>query len=149
MGSPTMHFWSGNEACVEGAIMADCKFFAGYPISPSNEIPELLSKRLPEVNGVFLQMEDDLASIGAVVGASWAGRKAMTATSGPGFTLMQETLGWAFMTETPCVLIDVQRVGRHRAGNEVSSGGCNGSKMGNTWRLRCCCFVAKLGPRDV
>jgi 2-oxoglutarate ferredoxin oxidoreductase subunit alpha len=105
------HFWSGNEACVEGAIVAGCRFFAGYPISPSNEIPETLSERLPKVGGIFMQMEDELASIGAVMGASWAGKKAMTATSGPGFTLMQETLGWGFMTETPCVVVDVQRVG--------------------------------------
>ncbi len=104
-------FWSGNEACVEAAVIAGCRFFAGYPISPSNEIPEGLSERLPKVGGIFIQMEDELASIGAVMGASWAGRKAMTATSGPGFSLMQETLGWAFMTETPCVVVDVQRVG--------------------------------------
>jgi 2-oxoglutarate ferredoxin oxidoreductase subunit alpha len=106
-----VHFWSGNEACAAGALAAGCSFFAGYPISPSSEIPELLSRRLPALGGIFLQMEDELASIGAVMGASWAGRKAMTATSGPGFTLMQETLGWAFMTETPCVVVDVQRVG--------------------------------------
>jgi 2-oxoglutarate ferredoxin oxidoreductase subunit alpha len=107
----TSHFWSGNEACVEGAIVAGCRFFAGYPISPSNEIPEGLSERLPKVDGIFMQMEDELASIGAVMGASWAGKKAMTATSGPGFSLMQETIGWGFMTETPCVIVDVQRVG--------------------------------------
>ena len=104
-------FWSGNEACVEGAIAAGCRFFAGYPITPANEISEILSERLPRVGGIFMQMEDELASIGAVMGASWAGRKAMTATSGPGFTLMQETIGWGFMTETPCVVVDVQRAG--------------------------------------
>ena len=107
----TTHFCSGNEACVEAAIIAGCRFFAGYPISPSNEIPEGLSERLPKVDGIFMQMEDELASIGAVMGASWAGKKAMTATSGPGFSLMQETIGWGFMTETPCVIVDVQRVG--------------------------------------
>lgn len=105
------YFWSGNEACVEAAIIAGCRFFAGYPISPSNEIPERLSERLPQVDGTFIQMEDELASIGAVMGASWTGRKAMTATSGPGFSLMQETIGWGFMSETPCVIVDVQRVG--------------------------------------
>jgi 2-oxoglutarate ferredoxin oxidoreductase subunit alpha len=105
------YFWSGNEACIEAAIIAGCRFFAGYPISPSNEIPEGLSERLPHVDGIFMQMEDELASIGAVMGASWAGKKAMTATSGPGFSLMQETIGWGFMTETPCVIVDVQRVG--------------------------------------
>jgi len=104
-------FWSGNEACVEGALAAGCRFFAGYPITPANEISEHLSERLPEVGGTFMQMEDELASIGAVMGASWAGRKAMTATSGPGFSLMQETIGWGFMTETPCVVVDVQRAG--------------------------------------
>lgn len=104
-------FWSGNQACAEAAIFAGCRFFAGYPISPANEIPEHLSERLPLVDGIFIQMEDEIASIGAVVGASWAGKKSMTATSGPGFSLMQETIGWAFMTETPCVIVDVQRAG--------------------------------------
>jgi 2-oxoglutarate ferredoxin oxidoreductase subunit alpha len=105
------YFWSGNEACAEAAITVGCRFFAGYPISPANEIPEHLSERLPQVGGIFIQMEDEIASIGAVMGASWGGRKAMTATSGPGFSLMQETIGWGFMTETPCVIVDVQRVG--------------------------------------
>jgi len=105
------YFWSGNEACAEAAIVAGCRFFAGYPISPANEISEHLSELLPLVDGIFMQMEDEIASIGAVMGASWGGRKAMTATSGPGFSLMQETIGWGFMTETPCVIVDVQRVG--------------------------------------
>jgi len=104
-------FLHGSEACVEAALIAGCRFFAGYPISPANEISEHMAARLPKVGGIFLQMEDELASIGAVVGASWCGVKAMTATSGPGFSLMQETIGWAFMTETPCVIVDVQRVG--------------------------------------
>jgi len=104
-------FWQGSEACAEAAITAGCRFFAGYPISPANEIAEHMAARLPKVNGIFMQMEDELASISAVVGASWTGAKAMTATSGPGFSLMQETIGWAFMTETPCVIVDVQRVG--------------------------------------
>jgi len=110
-GMNEVRFWSGNEACVEGALTAGCRFFAGYPITPANEISEHLSERMPEVGGTFIQMEDELASIGAVMGASWAGRKAMTATSGPGFSLMQETIGWGFMTETPCVVVDVQRAG--------------------------------------
>lgn len=105
------HFWQGNEASAEAAIIAGCRFFAGYPITPASEIAEHLAERLPQVGGVAIQMEDELASIGAVVGASWAGFKAMTATSGPGFDLMQETIGWAFMTETPCVIVDVQRLG--------------------------------------
>jgi 2-oxoglutarate ferredoxin oxidoreductase subunit alpha len=104
-------FWQGNEACAEAAIIAGCRFFAGYPISPANEIAEHMAALLPKVNGIFMQMEDELASINAVVGASWTGAKAMTATSGPGFSLMQETIGWAFMTETPCVIVNVQRVG--------------------------------------
>jgi len=105
------YFLQGNEACVEAAIVAGCRFFAGYPITPATEIAEHMSVRLPLVGGIFLQMEDELAAIGAVMGASWSGKKAMTATSGPGFSLMQETIGWAFMTETPCVVVDVQRVG--------------------------------------
>lgn len=105
------YFWQGNEACAEAALVTGCRFFAGYPITPASEIAEYLSKRLPQVGGIAIQMEDELASIGAVVGASWTGNKAMTATSGPGFDLMQETIGWAFMTETPCVIVDVQRAG--------------------------------------
>lgn len=104
-------FWQGNEACAEAAIAAGCRFFAGYPITPSSEIAEHLAKRLPQVGGIAIQMEDELASIGAIVGASWAGAKAMTATSGPGFSLMQEGIGYAFMTETPIVVVDVQRAG--------------------------------------
>jgi 2-oxoglutarate ferredoxin oxidoreductase subunit alpha len=104
-------FWSGNEACAEAAIAAGCRFFAGYPITPSSEIAEHLSTRLPQVGGIAIQMEDELASIGAIVGASWSGAKAMTATSGPGFSLMQEGIGYAFMTETPIVIVDAQRAG--------------------------------------
>lgn len=106
-----IYFWQGNEACAEAALAAGCRFFAGYPITPSSEIAELLAQKLPKIGGIAIQMEDELASIGAVVGASWAGAKAMTATSGPGFSLMQETIGYAFMTETPCVIVDVQRLG--------------------------------------
>jgi len=105
------HFWQGNEACAEAAIVAGCRFFAGYPITPASEIAEHLAERLPQVGGITIQMEDEMASLGAVIGASWAGAKTMTATSGPGFSLMQELIGYAFMTETPCVVVDVQRVG--------------------------------------
>jgi len=104
-------FWQGNEACAEGAITAGCRFFAGYPITPATEIAEHLAWRLPQVGGIAIQMEDEMASLGAVIGASWAGAKAMTATSGPGFSLMQESIGYAFITETPCVIVDVQRAG--------------------------------------
>ena len=103
------HFINGDIACAEGAIAAGCNFFAGYPITPSTEIAERLAQRLPEVGGRFVQMEDELASMAAVLGASWAGARAMTATSGPGFTLMMENIGLAVMTETPCVVVDVQR----------------------------------------
>jgi len=105
------HFISGNEAFAEGAIAAGCRFFGGYPITPSSEIAEHMSRRLPEVNGIFLQMEDELGSIAAVLGASWGGLKSMTATSGPGFSLMQENIGLGIITETPCVIANVQRGG--------------------------------------
>lgn len=101
----------GNEACVEGALKAGARFFAGYPITPSTEVAELMAEKLPLVGGVFMQMEDEIASIAAIVGASIAGTKAMTATSGPGFSLMQENLGFAAMTEVPVVIVNVTRGG--------------------------------------
>ena len=101
----------GNEAMAEGAIAAGCRFFAGYPITPASEISERMSFRLPEVDGTFIQMEDEISSLGAVVGSSLAGVKSMTATSGPGFSLMQENLGYACMTEVPCVVVNVMRGG--------------------------------------
>ena len=103
------HFMNGDEACAEGAIAAGCRFFGGYPITPSTEIAEHLARRLPEVGGVFAQMEDELASMAAILGASAAGSRAMTATSGPGFSLMMENIGLGMMLEIPCVVIDVQR----------------------------------------
>jgi 2-oxoglutarate ferredoxin oxidoreductase subunit alpha len=104
-------FVQGNEACVEGALYAGLTFFAGYPITPSTEIAEHLSVRLPRMGGKFIQMEDEIASICALVGASLTGCKVMTATSGPGFSLMQEGLGFAIMAEIPCVIVNVQRGG--------------------------------------
>ncbi|BDQ35559.1 2-oxoacid:acceptor oxidoreductase subunit alpha [Pseudodesulfovibrio portus] len=105
-------FALGNEAVVEGALLAGCTFYGGYPITPSSEIMEIMAARLPKIDdGVFIQMEDEIASMGAVVGASLAGRKAMTATSGPGFSLMQENLGYAIMAEAPMVLVNVMRGG--------------------------------------
>jgi 2-oxoglutarate ferredoxin oxidoreductase subunit alpha len=101
----------GNEACVLAAIAAGCRFFAGYPITPASEITELMSRLLPLRRGVFLQMEDEIASICTALGAAWGGAKSCTATSGPGFTLMQEGIGWAAETETPIVIIDVMRGG--------------------------------------
>jgi len=101
----------GNEAVVEGALTAGCRFFAGYPITPATEISEAMSWRLPAVDGTFIQMEDEIASLGAVIGASLAGAKSMTATSGPGFSLMQENLGFAVVAEVPCVIVNVMRGG--------------------------------------
>lgn len=107
----TVEFWQGNQACAEAAIVAGCRFFAGYPITPASEIAEIMSVKLPETGGVYLQMEDEIAAISAVIGSSWGGVLSMTATSGPGFSLMQESIGYAIMTETPCVIVDVQRAG--------------------------------------
>lgn len=101
----------GNQACAEGAIAAGVTFFGGYPITPSTEIAEILSKRLPEVGGKFIQMEDEIAGMAVVIGASLTGKKTMTATSGPGFSLKQEMIGYASITETPVVIVNVQRVG--------------------------------------
>jgi 2-oxoglutarate ferredoxin oxidoreductase subunit alpha len=104
-------FVQGNEACVEGALAAGVRFFAGYPITPSTEIAEGLSIRLPKMGGVFLQMEDEIACVSAIIGASWGGVKSMTATSGPGFSLMQEAIGYAAMSETPTLIVNVMRGG--------------------------------------
>ncbi|HJJ40869.1 MAG TPA: 2-oxoacid:acceptor oxidoreductase subunit alpha, partial [Methanocorpusculum sp.] len=104
-------FYNGNTACAEGALAAGCRFFAGYPITPSTEIAERMASRLPKVGGTFVQMEDELASMAAIVGGSWAGARSMTATSGPGFSLMMENIGYAAITETPCVVVNVQRGG--------------------------------------
>jgi len=101
----------GNEACVKGALMAGCRFYAGYPITPATEIMEIMAKELPQAGGTFIQMEDEIASLGAVIGASLAGVKSMTATSGPGFSLMQEHIGFACMAEVPCVVVNVMRAG--------------------------------------
>ena len=105
------HFMLGDQACAEGAIYAGCRFFAGYPITPATEIAERMAERLPGIGGQYIQMEDEIGSIAAVLGASVAGARAMTATSGPGFSLMQENLGLGFMMEVPCVVVDVQRGG--------------------------------------
>ncbi len=109
--SSGMKLMQGNEACLEGALAAGMRFFAGYPITPSTEIMEGAARRLPQLGGRFIQMEDEIAGMAAVIGASAAGLKAMTATSGPGFSLKQENLGYAAMAELPCVIVDVQRSG--------------------------------------
>jgi 2-oxoglutarate ferredoxin oxidoreductase subunit alpha len=108
---PTARLVQGDEACAEGAIAAGCRFFAGYPITPATEIAKALARRLPQVGGKFIQMEDEIGSMAAVIGAAVGGAKAMTATSGPGFSLMQENIGYAAMAEIPCVVVDVQRLG--------------------------------------
>ena len=106
-----MHFMNGDEACAEGALAAGCRFFAGYPITPATEVAERMSRRLPDVGGVYIQMEDEMASMAAILGASWGGAKTMTSTSGPGFSLMMENIGLGLATETPCVICNVQRAG--------------------------------------
>ncbi|MDD1679156.1 MAG: 2-oxoacid:acceptor oxidoreductase subunit alpha [Methanomicrobiales archaeon] len=104
-------FIQGNIACAEGALAAGCRFFGGYPITPSTEIAEHMAMKLPKVKGTFIQMEDEIGSIAAVIGAAWTGVRAMTATSGPGLSLMMENIGYAVMTETPLVIVDIQRGG--------------------------------------
>ena len=107
----TIRLLQGNEAVVEGALIAGVSFFAGYPITPSTEIAEGMARRLPRVGGKFIQMEDEIASMAAIIGASCTGSKSMTATSGPGFSLMQENIGYAYMGEVPCIIVNVQRGG--------------------------------------
>jgi 2-oxoglutarate ferredoxin oxidoreductase subunit alpha len=126
-----IRFVQGNEACVEGAIYAGIEFFAGYPITPSTEIMEHLAYRLPQKGGKFIQMEDEIGSMGAIIGASLTGHKVMTATSGPGFSLKQEALGYACMAEIPCVIANVQR-GGPSTGNptHVSQGDVNQARWG-------------------
>jgi 2-oxoglutarate ferredoxin oxidoreductase subunit alpha len=105
------HFINGDEACAEGALAAGCRFFGGYPITPATEVAETMARRLPSMGGIYIQMEDEIASIAAVLGAAWGGMKAMTSTSGPGFSLMMENLGLGIITETPCVIVNIQRGG--------------------------------------
>lgn len=111
MPEKTVRLMQGNEACVEGAIAAGMMFYAGYPITPSTEIAELSAAKLPRIGGKFIQMEDEIASISAIIGASLTGKKSMTATSGPGFSLKQEGIGYAIISEVPCVIVNVQRGG--------------------------------------
>jgi 2-oxoglutarate ferredoxin oxidoreductase subunit alpha len=131
MNENKIKFVQGNEACVEAALYAGLNFFAGYPITPSTEIAETLSARLPQTGGKFVQMEDEIASMCAIIGASLTGCKVMTATSGPGFSLMQEALGYSVMAEIPCVIVNVQR-GGPSTGNptHVSQGDINQARWG-------------------
>jgi len=105
------HYLDGDHACAEGGIAAGCRFFAGYPITPSTEVAERVAERFPKIGGMFIQLEDELASITAVLGGAWAGKKSMTVTSGPGFSLMMENIGLGLMLETPCVVVNVRRGG--------------------------------------
>jgi 2-oxoglutarate ferredoxin oxidoreductase subunit alpha len=129
---PGTYYLSGNEAVAEGAIAAGCRYYAGYPITPSSDIMERISVRFNEVHGVFMQMEDEIASICSVIGAVWAGAKAMTATSGPGFSLMQDGIGYAALTETPLVIVDIQRAGPGTGqATRVASGDLMQAKWGS------------------
>ena len=127
---------TGNHACAEGALAVGCRFFGGYPITPSSEVAELMSKRLPLVDGTFVQMEDEIASIMACLGASFAGVKAMTATSGPGLSLMAESIGLAVMMEVPLVIVTVMRGGPSTGQpTEFITIGCLSGALCLPWRL--------------
>ena len=136
-------FMNGDYACAEGAISAGCRFFAGYPITPATEVAERMASRLPEVGGVYIQMEDELASMAAILGASCAGVKAMTSTSGPGFSLMMENLGLGVMLETPCVLANIQRAGPS-TGLPTLAG--QGDMMQARWGSHGCYGIIALSP---
>jgi len=136
-------FMNGDVACAEGAISAGCRFFAGYPITPATEVAERMAERLPEVSGIYIQMEDELASMNAILGASWGGVKAMTATSGPGFSLMMENLGLGVMLETPCVLTNIQRAGPS-TGIPTLAG--QGDMMQARWGSHGCYGIIALSP---
>ena len=136
-------FMSGDEACAEGAISAGCRFFAGYPITPATEIAERMAERLPEVGGIYIQMEDELASMAAILGAAWGGGKAMTATSGPGFSLMMENIGLGIMTEVPCVVVNMQR-GGPSTGLPTLTG--QGDMMQARWGSHGCYSIIALSP---
>jgi len=134
---------SGDEACAEGAISAGCRLFAGYPITPATEIAERMAERLPEVGGTYIQMEDELASMAAILGASCGGVKAMTATSGPGFSLMMENIGLGVMMETPCVVVNMQR-GGPSTGLPTLTG--QGDMMQARWGSHGCYSIIALSP---
>ncbi|ADG12762.1 2-oxoacid:acceptor oxidoreductase subunit alpha [Methanocaldococcus infernus] len=139
-------FTQGNVACAEGAILAGCRFYAGYPITPSSEIAETMALKLPKVGGVYIQMEDEIGSLAAAIGASWTGVKAMTATSGPGFSLMQEHIGYAVMTETPVVIVNVQRGGPSTGQPTLAS---QGDMMQAKWGSHGDYQIIALAPSSV
>ncbi len=136
-------FMNGDIACAEGAISAGCRFFAGYPITPATEVAERMAERLPEVGGTFIQMEDEIASMSAILGASWAGVKSMTATSGPGFSLMMENIGLGIMMEAPCVVTDVQRAGPSTGLPTLVA---QGDMMQARWGSHGCYSIIALSP---
>ena len=109
LDSTKVHFWQGNQACAEAAIAAGCRFFAGYPITPASEIAEIMSLKLPKTGGIYIQMEDEIGAISAIIGAAWGGTMSMTATSGPGFSLMQENIGYAVMMFGNILFKDIRR----------------------------------------
>jgi 2-oxoglutarate ferredoxin oxidoreductase subunit alpha len=144
--APGSYYFSGNEAAAEGALAAGCRYYAGYPITPSSDVMERICLRFKDVDGVFMQMEDEIASICSVIGAVWAGAKAMTATSGPGFSLMQEGLGYAALTETPLVLVNIQRAGPGTGqATRVGSGDLMQAKWGSHGDIQ----VIALSPWSV
>jgi len=144
--SPGFYYFSGNEAVAEGAIAAGCRYYAGYPITPSSEIMERISVRFKDVHGMFMQMEDEIASICSVIGAVWAGAKAMTATSGPGFSLMQEGIGYAALTETPLVIVNIQRAG---PGTGQATKVASGDLMQAKWGSHGDYYIIALSPWSV
>lgn len=146
MSEHEIRFAMGNDALAEGAIAAGARFYAGYPITPSSEVAEISSVRLPQVGGVYIQMEDELGSIAAVIGASTSGAKAYTATSGPGISLMQENLGVAIMSEVPCVIIDVQRCGPSTG---VATKPAQGDVMAARWGTHGDHGIIALSPSSV
>jgi 2-oxoglutarate ferredoxin oxidoreductase subunit alpha len=141
-----VQFIQGDESVVWGALLAGCSFFAGYPITPASETAELMARRLPKAGGVYIQMEDEIGSMGAIIGASWSGAKAMTTTSGPGFSLMQENIGYACMTETPCVVVNVQRSGPSTG---QPTEGSQGDMMQARWGTHGDHSIIALSPNSV
>ena len=145
-GKNKVKFIQGDEASAYGALFAGCNFFAGYPITPASEIAEMMSEELPKVDGYYIQMEDEIASMGAVIGSVWSGGKAMTATSGPGFSLMQENIGYACMTETPCVVVNVQRSGPSTG---QATKGAQGDIMQARWGTHGDHEIIALSPNSI
>lgn len=145
-GRRSMSLMQGNEACAEGALVAGLNYYAGYPITPSTEIGELLASRLPLQGGKFIQMEDEIGSLAAVLGASLAGSKAMTATSGPGFSLMQENIGFGIMAEIPAVIVNVQRLGPSTGSPTLTS---QGDVMQSRWGCHGDHEIIALSPSTV